>query len=179
MRQRTRAAEMTTEAGPVNATLGETEAAAPSAGLMRAQASWFIDQRSLPRHQTVKGFSQDFHSYLKQLIPKIEQLAETLPPDDVPAKVALAGVAKARQRLEEAEAAGLHGEVERVKRLARSVMALCDHHDALTGVLMCLACDKPIEAADAWVPYDRVGPSGRTAPPGRIHARCAGTTHRR
>ncbi|MGP4084586.1 DUF6415 family natural product biosynthesis protein [Streptomyces sp. KR55] len=155
----------------------KTEAPARSAGLMRAQASWFIDQRSLPRHQTVKGFSQDFHGYLKQLIPQIEQLAENLPPDDVPAKVALAGVAEARRRLEEAEAAGLYGEVERVKRLTRSVMALCDHYDALTGVLMCLACDKPIEAVDAWVPYDCVNPCGRAAPPGRIHARCAGAPH--
>ncbi|WP_409470822.1 DUF6415 family natural product biosynthesis protein [Streptomyces sp. HC307] len=157
----------------------KTEAPSPSAGLMRAQASWFIDQRSLPRHQTVKGFSQDFHGCLKQLIPQIERLAETLHPDDVPAKVALAGVGEARRRLEEAEAAGLHGEVERVKRLARSVTALCDHHDSLTGVLMCLACDKPIEAVDAWRPYDRVSPCGRAVLPGRIHARCAGAPQRR
>ncbi|MGC9541560.1 DUF6415 family natural product biosynthesis protein [Streptomyces sp. UG1] len=43
----------------------------------------------------------------------------------------MAGVGEARRRLHEPEAAGLLGEVERVKRLARSVVALCDHHDAL------------------------------------------------
>ncbi|MFD7278386.1 DUF6415 family natural product biosynthesis protein [Streptomyces sp. NPDC059862] len=163
----------------MNATRDETEAPAPSTGLIRAQATWFIDQRMLPRHQTVKGFSQDFHGYLEQLIPQIEQLADVRPPDDVPAKVALAGVGEARRRLDEAESAGLYGEVERVKRLARSVVAMCDHYDALTGLAMCLACDKPIEAGDAWVPYDHVSPSGGAARAGRIHCRCANAPRRR
>ncbi|MFC9916276.1 DUF6415 family natural product biosynthesis protein [Streptomyces sp. NPDC127197] len=145
---------------------------------MRAQATWFLDQRTLPRHQTVKGFAQDFHGYLERLIPQIDLLAEALPPDDVPAKVALSGVGEARRRLEDPEAAGLLGEVDRVRRLARSVVALCDHYDALTGLAMCLACDKPIEAGDAWVPYDKVSPSGGAERSGRIHCRCANNTRR-
>ncbi|WP_206306847.1 DUF6415 family natural product biosynthesis protein [Streptomyces sp. F001] len=159
----------------MNATRNETETPALSTGLMRAQASWFLDQRMLPRHQTVKGFGEDFRGYLRQLIPRIEQLADVLPPDDVPAKVALAAVGEARRRLDEAESTGLHGEVERVRRLARSVVALCDHYDALTGVAMCLACDKPIEAGDAWVPYDRSAPPA--APPlGRVGSTAAART---
>ncbi|MFD7281626.1 DUF6415 family natural product biosynthesis protein [Streptomyces sp. NPDC059862] len=163
----------------MNATRDAIEAPAPSTGLMRAQATWFLDQRTLLRHQTVKGFGQDFRGYLGQLIPRIGQLADVLPPDDVPARVALVGVGVARRRLGEEGAAGLYGEVERVKRLARSVVALCDHYDALTGLAMCLACDKPIEAGDAWVPYDHVSPSGGAARAGRIHCRCANAPRRR
>ncbi|WP_432042450.1 DUF6415 family natural product biosynthesis protein [Streptomyces cadmiisoli] len=146
---------------------------ASSTGLLRAQASWFIDQRSLPRHQIVKAFDEDFQGQLGRLIPQIEHLCDALPPDDVPAKVALACVGAARQRLKEPEAAGLRGEVERVERLARSVVALCDHYDALTGLAMCLACDKPIESGDAWVPYDRGTPCGGAARAGRVHTHCA------
>ncbi|NEA64725.1 DUF6415 family natural product biosynthesis protein [Streptomyces sp. SID12488] len=47
--------------------------------------------------------------------------------------MAPAGVGEARCRLDEIERAGLTGEFERVKRLARSVVALCGHHQNLTG----------------------------------------------
>ncbi|MFD7408389.1 DUF6415 family natural product biosynthesis protein [Streptomyces sp. NPDC059866] len=144
---------------------------------LRAAATWLLDQRTVPRHQSVKLFSQGFHNYLGQLIPRIGQLAEVLPPDDVP-RVALAGVGEARRRLEEPESVGLHGEVDRVRRLARSIVAPCDHFDTLTGLVMCLACDKPIEAGDAWVPYDQVSPSGGVARAGRIHCRCANAPRR-
>ncbi|MFD7409423.1 DUF6415 family natural product biosynthesis protein [Streptomyces sp. NPDC059866] len=128
----------------MNAAPQGTEAPAPSTGLIRAQATWFIDQQTLARHQTVKGFGQDFLGYLQQLIPQIEQITVCLPEDDVPARVALAAVGEARRRINEPETTRLSGEVERVKRLARSVVALCDHHDTLTGMAMCLACDQPI-----------------------------------
>lgn len=162
----------------MNATRDETEAPASSIVAMRAAAGWFLDQPSLPRHQTVKGFSEDFHGCLVQLIPQIKQLTERLPEDDVPAKVALAGVGEARRRLDEPEADGLHGEVERVKRLARSVVALCDHYDTLKGVTMCLTCDTPIEDGAERLPYDQISPSGGAARSGSVHARCANTVRR-
>ncbi|QOV37510.1 hypothetical protein IM697_03480 [Streptomyces ferrugineus] len=65
-----------------------------------------------------------------------------------------------------------------MKRLARSVVALCDHRDALTGARMCLACDKPIEE-QASLPYEKVSPSGGATQPGRIHATCADAVRRR
>ncbi|MGX4695538.1 DUF6415 family natural product biosynthesis protein [Streptomyces sp. JNUCC 63] len=146
---------------------------------VRAAASWFIDQPTLLRHQTVKDFEQDFRQHLWKLIAHLEQLTGGLPADDVPRNVALAGVGEARRRLEETEATGLHGEVERVKRLARSVIALCDHHDTLTGVRMCVVCDKPIEDGDPWERYDRLSPSGGADQPGRIHTRCIDAVRRR
>ncbi|MDX3246655.1 DUF6415 family natural product biosynthesis protein [Streptomyces sp. ME18-1-4] len=105
---------------------------------MCAAASWFLNQTTLPRHQTVKLFGEDFSAFLEQLIPQIEQLARRCAEDDTQALialVALAGAAEARRRLGVAERPGLSGEVERVKRLARSVVALHDHYGALTDTL--------------------------------------------
>nr|WTB36476.1 hypothetical protein OG781_41940 [Streptomyces sp. NBC_00830] len=42
------------------------------------------------------------------------------------------------------------------RRLARSLNALCDYYEALTGVRMCLACDKPIRDGEDSQPYDPV-----------------------
>jgi len=139
---------------------------------VRAAASWFLDQKTLPRHGTVQGFEKDFRATLGELLPLVEELAAGQPDDDVPAKVALAALAEARHRLGAAEAPGLQGEVKRVKLLAASVLAACDHYDVLTGLRMCLLCDKPLE--DAWEPFERGGP----AQPGRVHITCADTVRR-
>ncbi|MFC7906492.1 DUF6415 family natural product biosynthesis protein [Streptomyces nigra] len=140
---------------------------------MRSAATWFLDQQTLPRHENVRLWSQDFGDFVQALIGQIEPLAARLPAGDVPARVAMAGVGEARRRLREPEAPGLQGEVQRVRRLARSVLALCDHRDSLTGVARCLACDRPLEEGQPTRPYDKVSPSGGAAQPGRIHTRCA------
>ncbi|WP_405584434.1 DUF6415 family natural product biosynthesis protein [Streptomyces sp. NBC_01092] len=140
---------------------------------MRAAATWLLDQRTLPRHESLKLWSTDLGTFLEHLTSEIEQLAANLPMSDVPGRVAMVGVGEARRRLDQPEAAGLHGETERVKRLARSVMALCDHHDALTGARMCLACDKPLDDGRPTQPYEQGSPSGDAKVSGRIHAACA------
>jgi hypothetical protein len=139
---------------------------------MRAAANVFLAQATLPRYGTVQRCGNAFSCDLWQLVPQVEQLARSLPEDDVPARVALAGVGEACRRLEAIECPGLEGEFERVKRLARSVVALCDHHTALTGVTMCLACDEPIASGEESMSYDVLSPSGGAALSGRIHARC-------
>lgn len=159
--------------GPLNAASSSERPALPLTGAtMRAAASWFLAQETLPRHQTVKLFGEDFSAYLKQLIPQVEQLAGARAEGDAQAMVALAGTGEARRRLGIAQCPGLNGEVERVKRLARSVVALRDHYDALTGVRMCVACDQVIEDGDEALPYDQISPTGRTGSCGRIHRRC-------
>ncbi|MBK3571659.1 DUF6415 family natural product biosynthesis protein [Streptomyces sp. MBT62] len=106
----------------------------PDIAHMRADAAAFLAGCvPLPRYEDVQGFAVDCQRNLLKLIPEVEQLAGSFPDDDIPAKVAQAGVAEARRRLHEIEAVGLAGEVKRVQRLARSVLALCDHHDSLTG----------------------------------------------
>ncbi|MFF8639128.1 DUF6415 family natural product biosynthesis protein [Streptomyces pilosus] len=162
----------------MNTTQPAVEAELVGIGSMRAAASWFIQLSALPRHGEVEGFDQDFHRHLNQLLPLIEELATRRDSDNVPAKAALAGVGEARRRLTEPEAAGLNGEVARVKRLARSVLALCDHHDTLTGGTLCLVCDRAIENGQTSVSYDQASPSGGAARSGRIHADCTNTVIR-
>ncbi|MFB6938766.1 DUF6415 family natural product biosynthesis protein [Streptomyces chartreusis] len=128
----------------------DTPARGPAA--MRAAVSWFLDQRTLPRHETLKLWDQDLAGFLRQLIPAIEALAASLPPGDVSVRVASVAVREATARLHEPEEAGLHGETERVKRLARSVVLLCDQHISLAALRMCLTCDKPIKSDEAPVP---------------------------
>ncbi|MEU6480566.1 DUF6415 family natural product biosynthesis protein [Streptomyces sp. NPDC047017] len=110
------------------------QGAALASVAVRAAASWFLDQRTLPRHGTVKAFEADFRATLAELIPRIEELAAGLPGDEPPAKAALAALAEARSRLRAVEAAGLRGEATRVRQIAASVLAACDHHDTLTGL---------------------------------------------
>ncbi|MGW1033338.1 DUF6415 family natural product biosynthesis protein [Streptomyces antibioticus] len=110
----------------------EGEAARSVAPMVRAAASWFLAQQALPRHQTVKLLDGDFRAHLAFLMPQIERLAAEVPGGGVRATLALAGVEEARRRLAVPEQPGLRGEVERVRWLARSVMVLRDHHDALT-----------------------------------------------
>ncbi|MEU2780511.1 DUF6415 family natural product biosynthesis protein [Streptomyces sp. NPDC007110] len=149
-------------------------ATTPGTTSMRSAATWFLDQQTLPRHESVRRWSRDLSDFLQTLIREIEPIAARLPKGDVPACVAMAGVGEARRRLTEPDAAGLYGEVQRVRRLARSVLALCDHRDSLTGVAKCLACDRPLEDGQPTQPYDKVSPSGGAARPGRIHTGCAG-----
>ncbi|MFE4575798.1 DUF6415 family natural product biosynthesis protein [Streptomyces chartreusis] len=98
---------------------------------MRAAASWFVGQPT--RHESLKIWSKDLTDYLERLIPAVKELAGIGPADDISAMVAMGGVGEAERRLYEPGAAGLRGETERVRRLARSVIALCDHHVNLSG----------------------------------------------
>lgn len=142
-------------------------------GSMRAAATWLLDQKSLPGYATLKAYEKDLRKALDDLIPQIEQHAGARPEDDIQGKVALAGVGKARRRLGLPEREGLQGEYERVKKLAMSVIALCDHVDALTGIHMCLLCDKKIEDGESLVSYGKVSPSGGAVSAGQVHAACA------
>ncbi|WP_210573082.1 DUF6415 family natural product biosynthesis protein [Streptomyces sp. GESEQ-4] len=163
----------------MNATHADTNAPTLNTTEMRATAYDFLGAQAPPRYETIQRLGHDFRRDLWELIPRIEQLtAPLLHEDDVPAKVALAGVGEAHRRLDEIERAGLLGEFERVKRLARSVLALCDHYATLTGIAMCLVCDKPIEDDEESVPYDHGSPLGEATRAGRVHTTCANTVRR-
>ncbi|MFJ5560204.1 DUF6415 family natural product biosynthesis protein [Streptomyces sp. NPDC093250] len=121
-----------------------TEAGPAGIGSMRAVASWFIDRPTLPRHGDVARFDHDFRRHLDQLLPLLEELTDRRDSGDIQARAALAGVREARRWLTEPEAAGLAGEVARVKRLACAVLALCDHHETLTSNTAYLTHDRPL-----------------------------------
>jgi hypothetical protein len=66
---------------------------------------------------------------------------------------------------------GLGGDVAYARKLARSLIALCDHFESLTGQVMCVACDRAIRRPDDAVPLDQVSNSGG-AITARVHAGC-------
>lgn len=92
--------------------------------------------------------------------------------------MAMAAAAEAQRRLDLIERPGLQGEHERVKKLACSVLALCDHYETLSGTTMCLVCDKPIAAGEETVLYDQLSPSGGAIRSGHIHAACVNRARR-
>ncbi|MFE6171843.1 DUF6415 family natural product biosynthesis protein [Streptomyces sp. NPDC056464] len=127
----------------------ESTDTSPGVTSMSAAAGWFVEQPTLPRHESLKMWSEDLTGFLERLIPAVEVLAGSLPEDDVSARAAMVGVGEAHRRLREPGAAGLNGETERVRRLARSVMALCDHHVNLSGT------SRPLSVCAGHVPDGR------------------------
>ncbi|MFD8915007.1 DUF6415 family natural product biosynthesis protein [Streptomyces sp. NPDC059575] len=122
--------------------------------MTRAAASVFLNQKTLPRHGTVKAFERDSRTALAELMPRVEKLAAGLPDDDACAKAGLTALAEARQRLGAQEAPGLKGEFVRVTQFAVSVVSLCDHVDLL--------CDERIKPEPCEA-HTRLGPHGGTA----------------
>ncbi|WP_053912492.1 DUF6415 family natural product biosynthesis protein [Streptomyces sp. SCSIO 75703] len=70
---------------------------------------------------------------LQLLVPEVERLAGQLPVESVPRYCALACVGEARERLRARPAPRHGGSLGRARRLARTLNALCDHYEALTG----------------------------------------------
>ncbi|MEU9732864.1 DUF6415 family natural product biosynthesis protein [Streptomyces sp. NPDC048002] len=124
---------------------------------------------------TLAEITATLRGHMQRLIPAVEQAARQQPPDDVPRLVALVCVREARGKLG-ARPGLLPGDpAAYARRLGRSLLALCDHYDALTGVRACLACDQPIRDGEDSQPYSQDSASGGAITPGRIHARCANT----
>ncbi|MEX3103009.1 MULTISPECIES: DUF6415 family natural product biosynthesis protein [unclassified Streptomyces] len=105
-------------AEPKNGAVG---AQSPTLPALRAEAAWFLAQETLPRHQTVTLIGTELAAGLVRLIPQVEQDAD---PRDL---------AEARRSLDTPERPGLAGEVERVRGLARSVVALGECYGAVAG----------------------------------------------
>ncbi|MFF3350820.1 DUF6415 family natural product biosynthesis protein [Streptomyces sp. NPDC002779] len=110
--------------------------------------------------------------HMELLIPEIEWVAAQLPADDVPRYVALACVREARRKLAARPGLLPHDPAAHVRRLGRSLLALCDHYETLTGIRVCLACDQPLRPGEATLPYGQASPSGGAGTTGRIHDRC-------
>ncbi|WP_261717604.1 DUF6415 family natural product biosynthesis protein [Streptomyces sp. FZ201] len=113
--------------------------------------------------------------HIERLIPEVEQAAAQRPVDDVPRYVALACVTEARGKLEAVPALLPYDMAAQARRLGRSLVALCDHYEALADVRVCLACDRPIRPGEATQPYDQVSPSGGAMRSGRVHDCCINT----
>ncbi|MEU6655282.1 DUF6415 family natural product biosynthesis protein [Streptomyces sp. NPDC046900] len=132
-----------------------------------------------PEGEELAGLTGLLRGHMQLIIPEIEQAAGNLPMDDVPRYCALACIGEARVKLRAAAGDGPHRAVAHARKLARSLTALCDHYEALTGVEMCLACDRPIRDREDSVSYGDVSASGGADYAGRIHTRCVHTLRRR
>ncbi|MFE2583291.1 DUF6415 family natural product biosynthesis protein [Streptomyces sp. NPDC059378] len=139
----------------------------------------------LPHHQALPltdgelvSLTDFLRTQTRLLITQVEQAAALRPAEDVPRYIALACTRQARDRLQAEPGPDRHGLLVHARRLARALAALCDHHDALAGVAMCLACDQPLHHGEEAIPYDHVSPSGGAARAGHIHTRCANTVRR-
>ncbi|MCL7425397.1 DUF6415 family natural product biosynthesis protein [Streptomyces sp. YS415] len=114
-------------------------------------------------------------SHMELLIPEIQQAAAGLPADDVPRYCALVALREARMKLDARPGLRPYDSVTHVRRLGRSLLALCDHYETLTGVRACLACDQPLKLGETTHPFVQGSQSGGAAVSGRIHERCGNT----
>jgi hypothetical protein len=82
----------------------------------------------------VDTVTEQLRGSVNLMIVEVQALAVVLPKDDIPRYVAFACIAEARGRLE--RIGGTPGRYEALvyaRRLARTLNALCDHYETLTG----------------------------------------------
>ncbi|MFE2969938.1 DUF6415 family natural product biosynthesis protein [Streptomyces sp. NPDC059340] len=109
--------------------------------------------------------------HMELITPEIEAAAAKLHKDDIPRYCALACVGEARGKLRAMPGAGAHGALAYARKLSRSLAALCDHYEALTGVITCTVCDRPISPDDEPIPYEVGAEEDRKS--GVVHPDCA------
>ncbi|CCK24742.1 hypothetical protein BN159_0363 [Streptomyces davaonensis JCM 4913] len=147
---------------------------------MRATVAEVLPPEVTPTDRaTLETLTRSLRHGMQMLISEVERAAAHLPDDDIPRYVALACVREARGKLDAVPGPGPSDAAAYVRRLARSVMALCDHHMTLSGYSVCPACDQLIKPGAATQPYDQGSPSGGSTVSSRIHDGCAHAVHLR
>jgi hypothetical protein len=101
---------------------------------MRAAALRLLaEDAELPSDEELDTLTVQLRGHLMLAIPIVEALADRLPEDDVPRACARAGITEARTRLGLEPRQALPARIAHAQRLARSVNALCDHYENLSG----------------------------------------------
>jgi hypothetical protein len=133
----------------------------PDIEKMRADAAELLDaEAQLPRYEDLQAMTSRLRGHIMLLIPQVEGVASRLPMDDIPGRVALAGVGEARRRMDAAAGAGLVSAVKHAQKLARSVESLCSHLESMRNVAFCGSCNQPINAGEESRAYDKFSSSG-------------------
>ncbi|MFJ9628110.1 DUF6415 family natural product biosynthesis protein [Streptomyces sp. NPDC101175] len=113
-----------------------TEELPPDIDLMRGTARLLLveDPEPLAADELSTVISA-LRGHIAVLVPDVGQLAVRLPKDDIPRACALAccGEARMRMRLDDGDTPDIR--TAAAQRLARSVLALCDHYENLGGVV--------------------------------------------
>ncbi|MGY1583806.1 DUF6415 family natural product biosynthesis protein [Streptomyces sp. MN13] len=91
------------------------------------------EDAELPSDEELDTLTLQLRGHLMLAIPAVEALADRLPQDDVSRACAHAGVMEARTRLSLEPRQALPARIAHAQRLARSVNALCDHYENLSG----------------------------------------------
>ncbi|MGW0842632.1 DUF6415 family natural product biosynthesis protein [Streptomyces sp. NPDC002787] len=84
-----------------------------------------------PTLDELETLTLQLRGHIMVAVPDVAAAAGRLPEDDVPRACALACVGEARMRLGLEPGATLPTGIAHAQRLARSVNALCDHHENL------------------------------------------------
>ncbi|MFF0139646.1 DUF6415 family natural product biosynthesis protein [Streptomyces sp. NPDC005227] len=116
-------------------------------------------------------------SHMELIVPEIEAKALALDKNDIPRYCALACVGEAHGKLRARAGHGAYAALVFARKLARSLAALCDHYESLTGMPICTACDTAIHPRSEKATYERVSNSGG-AVVSHIHAACANRPRR-
>lgn len=100
---------------------------------MRAAARRLLGEDAEPPSQEeLATLTLQMRGHMMLAIPEVEAAAQRLPEDDIPRACALACVGEARMRLGLEPSNGTFpAGIAHAQRLARSVNALCDHHENL------------------------------------------------
>ncbi|WAZ20140.1 DUF6415 family natural product biosynthesis protein [Streptomyces cinnabarinus] len=159
---------------------GATDAPPVDIATMRANVAEVLPPEATPTDRaTLEVLTDTLRHGVQMLIAEVERAAEKQSADDIPRYVALACVREARGKLDAGPVLMPSDAAAYVRKLGRSLLALCDHYEALAGIRVCLACDQPFKPDEATQPYDRGSPTGGAAVSGRIHERCVNSVRLR
>ncbi|MFG2310606.1 DUF6415 family natural product biosynthesis protein [Streptomyces sp. NPDC048566] len=171
--QRTRSGADASHGRHEPAAIGAEPSAVPVDVLVMRQTIALVlpAEDELPLGLDLDTLIETLRGHMELIVPEAETKALALHADDVPRYCALACVGEANGKLRARAGSGAYASLVIARRLARSLAALCDHYETLTGMPICLVCDWAIHRSDS-VPYDRFSNSGG-AVTSHIHAACA------
>ncbi|HLL32643.1 MAG TPA: DUF6415 family natural product biosynthesis protein [Streptomyces sp.] len=124
---------MATDTTHPPATEGHDQRPLDIATMREAAHRLLAEDAELPTDDELDTLTLQLRGHLMLAIPVVEALADRFPEDDVPRACAHSAVAQARTQLNLKPWVTLPRRVQHAQRLARSVNALCDHYENLTG----------------------------------------------
>ncbi|MGW1039314.1 DUF6415 family natural product biosynthesis protein [Streptomyces sp. NPDC002547] len=86
-----------------------------------------------PTATELETLTLEVRGHLALLMPEVEEAAGRLPSESIPRYCALACIGEARQKLGEQPSPAPGGAAAHARRLARSLNALVDHYESLSG----------------------------------------------
>jgi len=107
----------------------------PDIETMRASARRLLVEDAIqPGADELDTLTLTLRGHMELLAPEVEATARRLPEDNIPRYCALACVGEARSKLRAGPSPGDSGVVTYARKLSRSLNALCDHWENLSGV---------------------------------------------